>query len=125
MCDVIRFSFILVAVALVQATSALGQPEAGPTASVPPEAAAAGKDVVQALNSAFTKVFEVVAPSVVIIEVTKKNDGSEGPSLDDLFFQSPDDNNPPRRGPRSLQPSHSETAPRSSQNASTKPRSCT
>ena len=39
------------------------------------------------LNSAFAKVFEIVAPSVVIIEVTKKADGNE-PPLDDLFFQS-------------------------------------
>jgi len=108
MCDVTRFLFILVATAAVQAAPPLGQPETGPTPSVPPEAAAAGKDVVHALNSAFTKVFEVVAPSVVIIEVTKKNDGSEGPSLDDLFFQNPDDDKPPRRGPRSLQPSQSE-----------------
>ena len=43
----------------------------------PPAAAEAGKDVVHQLNSAFTKVFEIVAPSVVIIEVTKKNDGNE------------------------------------------------
>src|SRR6188768_242537 len=108
MCDAIRFLFILVATVAVQAAPPLGQPEAGPTPSVPPEAAAAGKDVVHALNSAFTEVFEVVAPSVVIIEVTKKNDGSEGPSLDDLFFQNPDEDSPPRRGPRSLQPSQSE-----------------
>ena len=60
------------------------------TSTVPPEAAAPGKDVVHQLNSAFEKVFETVAPSVVIIEVTKKNDGNET-SLDDLFFQAPDD----------------------------------
>lgn len=60
------------------------------TSTVPPEAAAPGKDVVHQLNRAFEKVFETVAPSVVIIEVTKKNDGNET-SLDDLFFQAPDD----------------------------------
>ncbi len=39
-----------------------------------------------------------MAPSVVIIEVTKRNDGNE-PSLEDLFFQPPDDTrrNPNRR----------------------------
>ena len=52
-------------------------------------------------------MFEIVAPSVVIIEVTKKNDGSENPSLDDLFFQNqPDDT--PRRNPRNTQPMQSE-----------------
>ena len=60
------------------------------TSTVPPEAAAPGKDVVHQLNTAFEKVFETVAPSVVIIEVTKKADGNET-SLDDLFFQAPDD----------------------------------
>ena len=45
------------------------------------------------LNSAFEKVFETVAPSVVIIEVTKKADGNDA-SLDDLFFQPPDDTDP-------------------------------
>ena len=56
-----------------------------------------GKDVVHQLNSAFTKVFEIVAPSVVIIEVTKKNDGSDSFALDDLFFQASPDENAPRR----------------------------
>ncbi|MBA3385696.1 MAG: serine protease, partial [Chthoniobacterales bacterium] len=73
-----------------------------------PESAEAGKDVVHQLNSAFTKVFEIVAPSVVIIEVTKKNDAGENPSLDDLLFQrqEPDDNS--RRSPRNPQPVQSE-----------------
>ena len=48
-------------------------PEVAPTSTVPPGAAAQGKDVVHALNNAFAKVFETVAPSVVIIEVSKKN----------------------------------------------------
>jgi Do/DeqQ family serine protease len=92
----------------LRAAPPLSQPESGPTSTVPPAAADAGKDVVHQLNSAFTKVFEIVAPSVVIIEVTKKNDSEENPSLDDLFFQGPQDDNAPRRGPRSLQPIQSE-----------------
>ena len=61
--------------------------------TVPPAAAESGKDVVHALNNAFAKVFEIVAPSVVIIEVSEKNDGNEGFNFDDLFFQGqPDDN---------------------------------
>src|SRR5262249_17394564 len=49
-------------------------PEVAPTATVPPAAAEQGKDVVHQLNNAFAKVFETVAPSVVIIEVSKKSD---------------------------------------------------
>ncbi|MGI9086641.1 MAG: trypsin-like peptidase domain-containing protein [Chthoniobacterales bacterium] len=82
-------------------------PESVPTPSVAPEAAAAGKDVVHQLNNAFAKVFEVVAPSVVIIEVTKKNDAGEGSSLEDFFFQNqPNDEN--HRGLRNSQPVQSE-----------------
>jgi Do/DeqQ family serine protease len=92
----------------LRAAPPLAQPETGPSATVAPEAADAGKDVVHQLNSAFTKVFEIVAPTVVIIEVTKKNDSGENPSLDDLFFQGPQDENAPRRGPRSPQPVQSE-----------------
>ncbi|MBA3608441.1 MAG: trypsin-like peptidase domain-containing protein, partial [Chthoniobacterales bacterium] len=75
-----------------------------PTPTIPAETAAPGKDVVHQLNSAFAKVFETVAPSVVIIEVTKKNDGND-PSLDDLFFQPPNDTsrNPGRRAPEPVQ----------------------
>ena len=83
-------------------------PETGPGASIPPAAAEAGKDVVHALNNAFAKVFETVAPSVVIIEVSKKNEGGETSALDDLFFQGPPDDTNPRRGPRALQPVRSE-----------------
>jgi serine protease Do len=100
--------FALAFAASLRGAPPLAQPEAGPTSTVPPAAADAGKDVVHQLNSAFTKVFEIVAPSVVIIEVTKKNDSSENPSLDDLFFQGPQDDNVPRRGPRSIQPIQSE-----------------
>src|SRR5437868_8762811 len=94
---------------LLRAAPPLSQPESGPTSTVPPAAADAGKDVVHQLNSAFTKVFEIVAPTVVIIEVTKKNDGPDISSLDDLFnFQQPQDESAPRRGPRSTQPIQSE-----------------
>src|SRR5438270_6918512 len=97
---------LIVALAFISALSAappLSQPESGPTSTVPPAAADAGKDVVHQLNSAFTKVFEIVAPSVVIIEVTKKADGNDS-SLDDLFFQPPDENDPHRgRAPEPVQ----------------------
>ncbi|MBA3834154.1 MAG: trypsin-like peptidase domain-containing protein [Chthoniobacterales bacterium] len=81
-------------------------PAAQPTPTIPEEAAAPGKDVVHQLNSAFEKVFETVAPSVVIIEVTKKSDGSDT-SVDDLFFQPPDDPDP-RPGQRTPEPVQSE-----------------
>src|SRR5215831_2040408 len=74
-------------------------PEVAPTATVPPAAAEQGKDVVHQLNNAFAKVFETVAPSVVIIEISKKNDPSESSALEDLFFQGPPDENNPRRNP--------------------------
>src|SRR5438445_2015265 len=92
------------------ATAALAaSPEVEATPTIPPAAAEPGKDVVHALNNAFAKVFENVAPSVVIIEVTKKNDGSEGLNFDDLFFQGqPPDDNSQRRTPRNLQPMQSE-----------------
>ncbi len=47
-------------------------------------------------------------PAVVILEITKKNDGNENPTLDDLFFQGPQDENSPRRNPRNSQPIQSE-----------------
>ncbi|MBA3961069.1 MAG: trypsin-like peptidase domain-containing protein [Chthoniobacterales bacterium] len=86
------------ATARAQTSPAPAAPTPEPTATIPAEAAAPGKDVVHQLNSAFEKVFETVAPSVVIIEVTKKADGSDN-SLDDLFFQSPDSNSPQRGTP--------------------------
>src|SRR6266403_6261213 len=106
-----RSAFLVILLAAVQSLSAappLAQPESGPTSTVPPAAADAGKDVVHQLNSAFTKVFEIVAPTVVIIEVTKKNDPAENPTLDDLFFQAPQDENAPRRNPHNSQPVQSE-----------------
>src|SRR5712671_6825095 len=90
----------------ILATSPGSQPEATPT--VPAAAAEAGKDVVHQLNNAFAKVFEIVAPSVVIIEISKKNDGSESSPLDDLFFQGPPDENSQRRNPNGLRPIQSE-----------------
>jgi serine protease Do len=81
-------------------------PEGTPAPRVP--SALAGRDVVHQLNNAFAKVFDEVAPSVVIIEVSKKNDDGEGFSFDDLFFQGPPDESNPHRAPRSTQPVQSE-----------------
>src|SRR6059036_1661181 len=101
-----RLSILTLCVAL--STSFAAIPEAGPTSSVPAAAAEAGKDVVHQLNNAFAKVFETVAPSVVIIEISKKNDLSETSPLDDLFFQGPPDENNPRRNPGAPRPVQSE-----------------
>src|SRR5216110_501182 len=103
--QLMRFLFALIFCGALSASPLLAQ-ESSPT--VPPAAAESGKDVVHALNNAFAKVFEIVAPSVVIIEVSKKNDGNEGFNFDDLFFQGQPDDNSPRRGPRNLQPIQSE-----------------
>lgn len=84
-----------------QATPTPDPVRPGTTPTIAPQAAQPGKDVVHQLNSAFARVFETVAPSVVIIEVTKKSDGSDT-SLDDLFFQGPDDPHH-RHLPESLQ----------------------
>jgi serine protease Do len=80
---------------------------AQPTPAVQEPAAAQGKDVVHALNNAFAKVFDTVAPAVVIIEVSKKNDGSEGSAFDDLFFPGPQDDNS-RGNPQNSLPVQSE-----------------
>src|SRR4249919_3867901 len=110
--DTMRILSLVLALTLaagLRAAPPLAQPESGPTSTVPPAAADAGKDVVHQLNSAFTKVFEIIAPTVVIIEVTKKNDGPDTSALDDLFFQQqPQDETRPRRGPRSPEPIQSE-----------------
>jgi len=82
--------------------------EVAPSPTVSAAAAEAGKDVVHQLNNAFAKVFEIVAPGVVIIEVSKKNDGGETSMFDDLFFQGPPDDNNPRGNPRGSQPIQSE-----------------
>src|SRR5437016_1532540 len=103
-----RLSIFTLCVAL--STSFAAQPEVAPNSTVPPNdfRAEAGKDVVHQLNDAFAKVFETVAPSVVIIEVSKKNDLSETSPLDDLFFQGPPDENNPRRNPGGTRPVQSE-----------------
>jgi Do/DeqQ family serine protease len=90
----------------ILAATPAAQPEATPT--VPAAAAEAGKDVVHQLNNAFAKVFEIIAPSVVIIEISKKSDLNDGSAFDDLFFQSPPDENTPRRNFRRSQPVQSE-----------------
>ena len=98
-------SFLIVALSTVPILAAT--PEIPPTPTVPAAAAEQGKDVVHQLNNAFAKVFETVAPSVVIIEISKKSD-SESSAFEDLFFQGPPDENNPRRNQRSPQPSQSE-----------------
>ena len=94
-----RLSIFALCLAVI--TSFAAQPEAVPsdTGPINPSAAEAGKDVVHQLNNAFAKVFESVAPGVVIIETSKKNEVSDSSSLDDLFFQGPPDENRPRRNP--------------------------
>src|SRR5437660_274282 len=82
-------------------------PEIAPTPTVPAAAAEQGKDVGLQLNNALAKVFETVAPSVVIIEISKKNDNETSP-FEDLFFQGPPDENNPRRNQRNIQPIQSE-----------------
>src|SRR5438477_881012 len=88
--------------------SLAAQPEAVPSDAdtLNPSAVEAGKDVVHQLNNAFAKVFETVAPGVVIIETSKKSEISESSPLDDLFFQGPPDENRSRRDsgmPRAVQ----------------------
>lgn len=97
------------AIFLLLLTGVVPAQDAPPTPTIAPAAAEPGKDVVHALNNAFAHVFEIVAPSVVIIEVTKKNDGSDVPNLDDLFFRGqPDDDSSPPPGPRRAPPVQSE-----------------
>src|SRR5881394_3714270 len=89
------------ALCLALSISFAAQPEAVPSDAGPlnPSAVEAGKDVVHQLNNAFAKVFETVAPGVVIIETSKKSEISESSPLDDLFFQGPPDENRSRRNP--------------------------
>lgn len=101
-----RLSILTLCFAL--STSFAAQPEAVPTSTVPAAAAEAGKDVVHQLNNAFAKVFETVAPSVVIIQVSKKSEVSDSSPLEDLFFQGPPDENHPRRNPGGPRPVQSE-----------------
>jgi len=99
---------ILVPFLAASAVAIAATPEVAPTPTVSAAAAEQGKDVVHALNNAFAKVFETVAPSVVIIEISKKNESNEGPAFDDFFFQGPPDENNSQRVPRNLQPIQSE-----------------
>src|SRR5438067_9677119 len=89
------------ALCLALSISFAAQPEAVPSDAGPlnPSAVEAGKDVVHQLNNAFAKVFETVAPGVVIIETSKKSEISESSPLDDLFFQGPPDESRSRRNP--------------------------
>src|SRR5437763_10299633 len=96
------------ALCLALSISFAAQPEAVPSDAGPlnPSAVEAGKDVVHQLNNAFAKVFETVAPGVVIIETSKKSEVSESSPLDDLFFQGPPDDGRSRKNsgtPRAVQ----------------------
>jgi serine protease Do len=103
-----RFIVILIpALVLTAGIASAADPETAATPTVAPAAAEQGKDVVHALNNAFAKVFDAVAPAVVVIEITKKNDGTADSPFDDLFFQGPQDNDTPRR-PRNSEPLLSE-----------------
>src|SRR5256714_3807629 len=102
--QLMRFLFALIFWGALSGSPLLAQES---SSTVPPAAAESGKDVVHALNNAFAKVFEIVAPSVVIIEVSKKND-TETSAFEDLFFQGPPDENNPRRNQKNLQPIQSE-----------------
>ncbi len=101
---------VILILCLALSTSFAAPPEAAPASSVRPAASAvdAGEDVIHQLNNAFARVFETVAPSVVIIETSKKNDAGDNSPLDDLFFQGPPDENNPRRRPDNLPPVQSE-----------------
>src|SRR5213075_928799 len=99
--QLMRFLFAFIFCGALSVSPLLAQES---SSTVPPAAAESGKDVVHALNNAFAKVFEIVAPSVVVIEVAKKSDGNDGFNFDDLFFQGQPDDNSSRRGPRNIQP---------------------
>ncbi len=101
---ILTLTALSIALAPVRAEKA---PAPSPTPTIPAAAAEAGKDVVHQLNNAFAKVFEIVAPSVVVITITKKNEAGEPPSLDDLFQGPPDDQNP-RGSPQGNLPIQSE-----------------
>src|ERR1700724_3704073 len=98
-------SFAVIGTMSTFAAPAPAQPEA--TSTVPAAAAEQGKDVVHQLNNAFAKVFEIVAPSVVIIEISKKAD-NETSAFEDLFFQGPPEKSNPGWSPRRIQPVQSE-----------------
>lgn len=99
--QLMRFWFALILAGALGGSPILAQES---SSTIPPAAVESGKDVVHALNNAFAKVFEIVAPSVVIIEVSKKNDGNEGLNFDDLFSPGQPDDNSPRRSPKFFNP---------------------
>jgi serine protease Do len=99
----------LLCVLITASICSAAPPELAPSPTVPAAAADAGKDVVHQLNNAFAKVFEIVAPSVVIIETSKKSDRVDPGSFDDLLFGNPPDDSNPRVFPRgNPQPEQSE-----------------
>src|ERR1044071_1924240 len=106
-----RFISILIALVATTTMSILAAPAEMPAAAasptIAPQAAEQGKDVVHALNNAFAKVFETIAPAVVIIEISKR-ECTDGPSLEDFFFQGPPDENNPRQNRRNFAPVQSE-----------------
>src|SRR5580765_5154741 len=77
------------ALCLAFSTSFAAQPEVVPNDAGPlnPAAAEAGKDVVHQLNNAFAKVFETVAPGVVIIETSKKSESARARHSMICFFK--------------------------------------
>src|SRR5581483_10245505 len=100
-------SFIFLSIIALSALSLFAAtPEIAPSPTISSAAAEQGKDVVHQLNNAFAKVFETVAPSVVIIEISKKAD-TETSALEDLFFHGQPDDSNPRRNQR-IQPIQSE-----------------
>src|SRR3954468_19942539 len=107
-CETMRVFIILALAAASAAFPLKAAPPETTTGPVSAAAADAGKDQVHALNNAFARVFETVAPSVVIIEVSKKADNTENSAFDDLFFQGQPDDNNPRRNQRGFQPVRSE-----------------
>src|SRR3982751_4597369 len=102
-----NFSILVLTLLAGNLSVATAATDSAPTATVSQSAADAGKDVVHQLNNAFAKVFEIVAPSVVIIEISKKAD-TETSAFEDLFFQGPPDESNPRRNQKNLQPIQSE-----------------
>ena len=102
-----RISPILFTLIAFASSPLLAQPsQPAGTPAVSAAAAEQGKDVVHALNNAFAKVFDTVAPGVVIIEISKKTDLSENSAFEELFGQ-PDENDP-HHGQRNPQPVQSE-----------------
>lgn len=101
------FSILILSAIFSTGASFAAAPEAAPTPTIPPAAAEQGKDVVHQLSNAFAKVFETVAPGVVIIEISKANEVEQS-TLDDLFFQGPPDENNPRQNRRNSEPIQSE-----------------